>query len=323
MSDKYTFNKHKDIAEYERIVSNSKQGTIFSNTSFLNALNIKYEIWNVMLGSQIKAVICLTLSKDKKKVILSDKIIYGGIIFNTDFSRIETKRRSEEFNITEFLIKKLTRKFKSIEIQFSPEFKDIRPFQWFNYNNKNKKGFLIENRFTSLISLNEKNLDNFLETEVYKNMETVRRYDYRAAIKEKAKLTISKDLSVFIEFYKNLFSKQKKVSKKYLIELQKELNNIVKIGKGLMFHVEDKIGNILYTFFYILEKDKAFYYLGAGNPKISKSWQSVFGHCEIFKYLNKKYDINQVDLEGVNSPFRGWFKLSLGGNLTQYYKVKI
>ena len=105
MSDKYTFNKHKDIPEYEKIVSNSKQGTIFSSTGFLNALNIKYELWNVMLGSQIKAVICLTISEDKKKVILNDKIIYGGIIFNTDFSRIETKRRSEEFNITEFLIK--------------------------------------------------------------------------------------------------------------------------------------------------------------------------------------------------------------------------
>ena len=165
------------------------------------------------------------------------------------------------------MIKKLTRKFKNIEIQFSPEFKDIRPFQWFNYNNKNKKRFFIENRFTSYISLNQKNLDNFLETEVYKNMETVRRYDYRAAIKEKAKLTISKDLSVFIEFYKNLFSKQKKVSKKYLIELQKELNNIIKIGKGLMFHVEDKIGNILYTFFIFGKKIKYPIILAQAIPK--------------------------------------------------------
>ena len=70
MSDKYTFNKHKDIPEYEKIVSNSKQGTIFSSTGFLNALNIKYELWNVMLGSQIKAVICLTISEDKKESYL-------------------------------------------------------------------------------------------------------------------------------------------------------------------------------------------------------------------------------------------------------------
>ena len=78
-----------------KIVSNSKQGTIFSSTGFLNALNIKYELWNVMLGSQIKAVICLTISE--VKVILNDKIIYGGIIFYTDFSRIETKESEIQY----------------------------------------------------------------------------------------------------------------------------------------------------------------------------------------------------------------------------------
>ena len=34
------------------------------------------------------------------------------VLSNTDFSRIETKRRSEEFNITEFLIKKLRENLK-------------------------------------------------------------------------------------------------------------------------------------------------------------------------------------------------------------------
>ena len=37
----------------------------------------------------------------------------------------------------------------------------------------------------------------------------------------------------------------------------------------------------------------------------------------------KKYEISSVDLEGVNSPNRGWFKLSLGGDLSQYFKVKL
>ena len=56
---------------------------------------------------------------------------------------------------------------------------------------------------------------------------------------------------------------------------------------------------------------------------MNRPWQGVFGHCEIFRYLNQKYDINLIDLEGVNSPLRGWFKLSLGGSLTSYYRVKI
>ena len=38
---------------------------------------------------------------------------------------------------------------------------------------------------------------------------------------------------------------------------------------------------------------------------------------------NPEESINSIDLEGVNSPNRGWFKLSLGGELNPYYKIKI
>ncbi|NTW98733.1 MAG: GNAT family N-acetyltransferase, partial [Geobacteraceae bacterium] len=31
--------------------------------------------------------------------------------------------------------------------------------------------------------------------------------------------------------------------------------------------------------------------------------------------------LTEVDLEGVNSPKRGWFKLSFGGDLKPYFQV--
>jgi hypothetical protein len=33
--------------------------------------------------------------------------------------------------------------------------------------------------------------------------------------------------------------------------------------------------------------------------------------------------IAEVDLEGVNSPRRGWFKLSFGGALLPYYELHL
>ena len=323
MSSKYTFNKQTDIIEYDNIIESSPQGTIFSKSYFLNYLKVDYQLWNVKQGAQTKAVICLTTSPDKKKIILNDYIIYGGVIFNIDPTRIETKRRSEEFKITEFVIEKLNKKFKKINMQLSPEFKDIRPFKCFNYHKKNKKKFVIETKFTSYINLSNKDLKNFLKSNLYNQMETVRRYDYRSAIKEGATLTLSKDTSTFMSYYSKMFEKNKIVSKDNLKKLKSLISNLIKIKKGLMFHVKDNKKNILYTLFYIWDKKKAYYYLGAGNPKVVKSWQGVFGHCEIFKYLNEKYAINLIDLEGVNSPLRGWFKLSLGGSLTSYYRVKI
>ena len=39
-----------------------------------------------------------------------------------------------------------------------------------------------------------------------------------------------------------------------------------------------------------------------------------------FYHLNE-IGIKTVDLEGVNSPNRGWFKLSFGGNIIPYYEL--
>jgi len=36
----------------------------------------------------------------------------------------------------------------------------------------------------------------------------------------------------------------------------------------------------------------------------------------------EKSGVSEVDFEGVNSPARGWFKLSFGGDLRPYYEVK-
>ena len=110
--------------------------SFWAQHKFLKFFKINHQIWNVKQGTQTKAVICLITSKDNKKVILNDHAIYGGVIFNIDSTRIETKRRSEEFKILEFIIENLTKKFKKIDIQLSPELHDIRPFQWFNYHKK-------------------------------------------------------------------------------------------------------------------------------------------------------------------------------------------
>ena len=38
-------------------------------------------------------------------------------------------------------------------------------------------------------------------------------------------------------------------------------------------------------------------------------------------FILRKLGIKKLDLEGVNSPNRGWFKLSFGGSLENYYEV--
>ena len=47
--------------------------------------------------------------------------------------------------------------------------------------------------------------------------------------------------------------------------------------------------------------------------------QLLFG---VFKKLSK-IGIDTVDMEGINSPNRGWFKQSFGGIIKQYFEIKL
>ena len=69
-----------------------------------------------------------------------------------------------------------------------------------------------------------------------------------------------------------------------------------------------------------LHNNTACYLYGAGDVDVS---ERLGGTYSLWKAIEKCYEkkIECVDLEGVNSPQRGSFKISFGGNLANYYKV--
>ena len=58
------------------------------------------------------------------------------------------------------------------------------------------------------------------------------------------------------------------------------------------------------------------------EPKYRYSAAGTYG---LFQSMNNLAEIgySQIDLEGVNSPERGHFKLSFGGSLDQYYELHL
>jgi hypothetical protein len=56
-------------------------------------------------------------------------------------------------------------------------------------------------------------------------------------------------------------------------------------------------------------------------PGRSTPWQGTLAHWHAFGHLAREHGITEVDLEGVNSPQRGWFKLGFGGSLQTYHTL--
>jgi hypothetical protein len=86
---------------------------------------------------------------------------------------------------------------------------------------------------------------------------------------------------------------------------------------------KNKKGDILYITIFCFDKKRAYYLFGAGNSDNNARYKGTIAFWETFKILAQKYHIKEVDLEGVNSPNRGWYKLSFGGDLKTYYHVKL
>ena len=320
--------KSSEYQHWDKLVDISNEGTIFHKASFLLAMNIDFKIHYVMKGNNPTAGVTISLdSLNKKKGILKDCLIYNGLIFfNTDnTSRNITKIHSEKFAITNFVVDELTEKYDIIEFQMSPGIKDIRPFLWLNYHSKDiNNKFKVDVRYTSYLNIDKINdLVSLEENYCFKQLGYSRRQEIRYGIRNEVRVYESNKSDNFFSLYKETLKNRfevdylKRILKtvKYVIEgLQQE--KVLKV-----YYAENSNSDIVSSAVFCWDSKRAYYLFGANKPVKDERYIGSIILWEAFKDL-RKLDIREIDLEGVNSPDRGWFKLSFGGDLSPYYRLK-
>lgn len=322
MSKKLTFTKCNE-KDWKNILNKSNQSTLFCENFFLKNCGSKYHLWKVTEGKEIKAGVCLNVDDSEKNSIENDLIIHNGIFFNLDKNRILPKIREDQFQITTFIINNITEKYEKIFLSLDPSFQDLRPFQWFNYG-LDKPKFEIEIKYTSILNLNEMRFNLSDENlKIFKNLEPVRRYSIRQALKEKFKVEFLESENSFLMLYEKFLQKNDpKNNKKKFEILSKIVKNIIKEKRGIISNVYDNSNNLIYSNVIGWDYHKAYYLYGVGSETNKKSWQGTIGQWSVFRYITNNTNLNNYDFEGVNSPNRGWFKLGFGGDLTSYYQIK-
>ncbi len=309
---------------WDDLVRRSPQGTLFSERLYLKAAGRDHHLYWVKQGTETKAGIALIVSDDGKSCELDDLVIYGGLLFDLDPKRQMVKRRHDAFQITEFFIEQVARIYETIDVQLSPEFWDMRPFQWYRYRDQDKYKFSLDLRYTSYFDIST--LQDYVgreeESPCFNNMETVRRYSVREARKKMGSIARVDNSDALIDFYRALMDRQGDTqSTAKLSSMKTVIDVLVRAGRGVVYHVLNSMGTVIYSIVYGWDAKRAYYLFGAGHPEISEPWQGTLAHWEAFKDLAQRLNIGEVDLEGVNSPQRGWFKLGFGGDLRPYYRV--
>lgn len=322
MSQDYKLEKVLINDKWDDFVLAAKDGTVFSLSKYLLSLNARPIAYYCLKNETIKAGLVLIENDKRDSIISHDFVIYSGIIFSNPLKeQNKSKINSEKFRITTFIADQLSKIYHNIQLTLHPSIVDLRPFLWVNYNTKLPK-YRLEPRYTSYINIEDiydaKSIDNI---SIYKNASYSRRQEIRYGIKKNVTTNVEFDSDKFINFYHKTMERQSIIpNTKTLNEMKDLINSLYENNLGKMFVSYTNDGILGSMAFFAIDNKRAYFLFGANDPKMRSAHTGTMVLWDAFRFLNKE-KIKEIDLEGINSPHRGWFKLSFGGNIIPYYHI--
>lgn len=307
--------------KWDSFIRNSPDGTIFSDSKYLNSINNKICALYCLNGNEIRAAVLLLESNDGSSIVTNDLVIYSGIInapstFGKNYSQVN----SEKLELQTFVASELASRYKDIEFALAPTIFDLRGFQWHGYGQKNQM-YGVHVKYTSF-----KNISNFrehdeLSPELLSEVTGSRRQQIKYAIRDKIVTYDFEDVQMFLNFYKKTMNRQgENVGLEKMAAMENVLEGTIRHGLIKMYASRLHGGETASLAAFIFDQKRAYYLFGASDPEFRNTPAGTSILWDSF-YRLSKLGIKEVDMEGVNSPKRGWFKLGFGGSLTPYYLV--
>ena len=324
MSVEYTLNEAEADDNWDKFINTSINGTMFSKSYYLKSSNVKYKLFYCYKKAELRAAVAVIESEDKKDLVLNDFIIYNGIMYNKPSNKQNHSQQfSEQFKIQSFIAQELANLYTNVEISLHPSIIDIRAFLWMNYGEK-KPQYKVDIRYTTYLDISDfKNSKQLEDISIYNKGSTSRRQQIRYAIKKNYKTVPSDDSKLFIEFYEKTMDRQDiGIENNLLIDMKILIDNLLLQKVAKIYACYDELDEIASMALFGWDNKRAYYIFGASDPKKRN------GHSGTSVIWDALYDLNamgisEVDLEGINSPARGWFKLSFGGDIVPYYELKL
>ena len=156
---------------------------------------------------------------------------------------------------------------------------------------------------------------------IFSEIDDVKRRDIKKALS-------NEDYKVSAEVNLNL------IKRFYIETMHKNKGNFDSIALNKIFefmHIQSKANKLIQATTYFQEKPiysvllihdetTSCYLYGAGEVKVKNRYAGSLALWHAIKHSSNK-KLKYIDLEGINSPVRGEYKLSFGGNIESYYRI--
>jgi len=303
---------------WDTFIDNSPYGSVFSQTSFLKALEVPHEKLFIELDEKViaSALIIEPNSPHFKGPYPYSQ--YQGIALPPIIGGIH-KVVHKSLKTIMSTLPVLSEKFDNIGLCLHPSLQDLRGFQWFNYHTPERGQFDIRILYSGIINLEQySSFDDYLMS-----IRSVRRQEYKKAKKQSLSMVESHDIESFIKLYKLTFERQSiELDVRALDTVRNIVNAAISNGIGRLVFCKDCEGSLHSAIVTLHDKRCTYYMFGATDPTFRSSGASTGLILDSIKY---SFACNHLrfDMVGINSPQRGDFKTSFNSEPTPYHFVSL
>lgn len=310
-------------AEWDAFVARSPESAVFAHSAFLASAGERVELLWCLKGRARAAAILLPLDAAGEPTH-DTALIYNGVLTaRPDPKQNLAQTRSDRFALLAFLSEALAERHPRLRMRLAPQLDDIRPFLWHNYGQPGPK-FRADIRYTSIVrpaSLAASGDET--ASELYLGMSKSRRQTLRYARKEQCETLERHDPALYERLQRETFARQNlsiecdELGRRIAII---EALHRAGLARSFVCAQPGAEPDVIAIFAHL--GSRAWYLFGAGGSERQDSNSGTAVLWDAFASLAAA-GIEEIDLEGVNSPARGYFKLSFGGSLSPYFALSL
>ena len=304
-----------DRATWDQLVATSPQGSVFTTSAFLDALDLDWS--GLVVGGEAPRLGAVILRDPSGEIARSPIPFtqYQGVLLGGELTRAAPHRMvHESLELVGQLLASLETE-RRVSWSLHHAFTDIRPFSWFNYHAPERGQFRVEVRYSGLIPIDATGMDGVLA-----RSRATRRQEYRKA-SDRFAVAPTTDLDLLDQLHARTFDRQGLTRPAREVALLRRIAGAaIREGFGELLAGIDRDGRPAGAVLFLFDRGSAYYLIAANDPEFRATGISTL---MVLAGIERgiRRGVRQVDVVGMNSPSRGDFKSSFGAIPVPYYQV--
>ena len=303
----------KDPDQWNRFVAHSPQGTRYCNSDIINALDCEADYWLLMRNGYPVAGIPV-VTRTSTGSALPPHSYYTGLMLHPEAWRGKANRRTENLlAISEQAMHHLCEIYSAFQLCLHPDITDVRGFDWFHYHTPEQGRIQIAPRYTARIDLDS--------GDVFAAARGSRRREYQYA-QQREQQSFASDGTVdeLLHLWQASLARQGQLPDpaetaatkhfaEYLLAREQGIIGVTRTAGG-----EATTAGLL-----MLD-----YHQTAHLPVVGTGETRYGGSLLYFSLMQTAAEngCRVLDFNGANSPQRGYFKHSIGGEACLYFQLQ-